>query len=737
MQNFHYFCTVEYFGLISSKLNIAVKQVAATVALLNENATIPFIARYRKEKTGSLDEVQIAAIAEEYHRCLEIDDRKATILKTIEEQGKLTDELRMRIEQCWDATELEDIYLPYKPHRKTRADVAREQGYEPLAQALFAQRREGDEAMRRIGEKLKAKGEEAKKAEEALQGARDIMAEWISQDEQARNGMRREFGYSAMITTKVVKGKADEAEAQKYKDYFAINEPLRRISSHRLLAIRRAEAEGYIRVDISPDSEKALDKLARLFLKNNSDAAYQVELAMEDSYKRLLKPAIETEAAAASKEKADTEAIRVFADNLRQLLLESPLGQKRVLAVDPGFRTGCKVVVLSAQGDLLQHTVVMLNNKQSIETLQRLVHQYQIEAIAIGNGTASREAEQMVRVALEAKGDRAPQKSADFSGTPLATRREVQVFVVSESGASVYSASKIAREEFPNEDVTVRGAVSIGRRLMDPLAELVKIDPKSIGVGQYQHDVNQTRLAESLQQTVESVVNHVGVDVNTASKHILTYISGLGPTLAQNIVNYRSENGPFKSRKELLKVPKMGAKTYEQAAGFLRVTNSDMPLDNSAVHPESYAIVERMAKDMGCKVSDLMSEKSLREKIDLKKYVTGQVGMPTLKDIMQELEKPSRDPREQIEEWHFDESVHTIDDLQVGMVLPGIITNISNFGAFCDVGVHKDGLIHISEMANRRISNPNEVVSLHQHVRVRVIDIDRARGRIQLSLKGV
>ena len=737
MQNFHYFCTVEYFGLISSKLNIAVKQVAATVALLNENATIPFIARYRKEKTGSLDEVQIAAIAEEYHRCLEIDDRKATILKTIEEQGKLTDELRMRIEQCWDATELEDIYLPYKPHRKTRADVAREQGYEPLAQALFAQRREGDEAMRRIGEKLKAKGEEAKKAEEALQGARDIMAEWISQDEQARNGMRREFSYSAMITTKVVKGKADEAEAQKYKDYFAINEPLRRISSHRLLAIRRAEAEGYIRVDISPDSEKALDKLARLFLKNNSDAAYQVELAMEDSYKRLLKPAIETEAAAASKEKADTEAIRVFADNLRQLLLESPLGQKRVLAVDPGFRTGCKVVVLSAQGDLLHHTVVMLNNKQSIETLQRLVHQYQIEAIAIGNGTASREAEQMVRVALEAKGDRAPQKSADFSGTPLATRREVQVFVVSESGASVYSASKIAREEFPNEDVTVRGAVSIGRRLMDPLAELVKIDPKSIGVGQYQHDVNQTRLAESLQQTVESVVNHVGVDVNTASKHILTYISGLGPTLAQNIVNYRSENGPFKSRKELLKVPKMGAKTYEQAAGFLRVTNSDMPLDNSAVHPESYAIVERMAKDMGCKVSDLMSEKSLREKIDLKKYVTGQVGMPTLKDIMQELEKPSRDPREQIEEWHFDESVHTIDDLQVGMVLPGIITNISNFDAFCDVGVHKDGLIHISEMANRRISNPNEVVSLHQHVRVRVIDIDRARGRIQLSLKGV
>jgi uncharacterized protein len=714
---------VEYFGLISSRLNIAVKQVAATVALLNENATIPFIARYRKEKTGSLDEVQIAAIAEEYHRCLELDDRKATILKTIDEQGKLTSELRTRIEQCWDATELEDIYLPYKPHRKTRADVAREQGYEPLAEAIFSQKWQIAALKDRYAGSLKIASKED--MDTALQGARDIIAEWISLDEQARNGMRREFSYSAMITTKVVKGKAEEPEAQKYKDYFAINEPLRRISSHRLLAIRRAEAEGYIRVDISPDSEKALDKLARLFLKNNSDAAYQVELAMEDSYKRLLKPAIETEFAASSKEKADTEAIRVFADNLRQLLLESPLGQKRVLAVDPGFRTGCKVVVLSAQGDLLHHTVVMLNNKQSIETLQRLVHQYQIEAIAIGNGTASREAEQMVRVSLDT-----------IASTPHTINHTPQSFVVSESGASVYSASKIAREEFPNEDVTVRGAVSIGRRLMDPLAELVKIDPKSIGVGQYQHDVNQTRLAESLQQTVESVVNRVGVDVNTASKHILTYISGLGPTLAQNIVNYRSENGPFKSRKELLKVPKMGAKTFEQAAGFLRVTNSAMPLDNSAVHPESYALVERMAKDLGCTLSDLMSNASLREKIDLRKYVTDQVGMPTLKDIMQELEKPSRDPREQIEEWHFDESVHTIDDLQVGMVLPGIITNISNFGAFCDVGVHKDGLIHISEMANRHISNPSEVVSLHQHVRVRVIDIDKARGRIQLSLKG-
>lgn len=690
--------------------------MAATIALLNENATIPFIARYRKERTGSLDEVQISNIADEYHRYLELDDRKSTILKTIEEQGKLTDELRLRIEQCWDSTELEDIYLPYKPHRKTRADVAREQGWEPLAIALFAQKREGEEAIKRLGEKR----------EEALQGARDIIAEWISQDERARNNIRREFSYSAIISTKVVKGKESDVEAQKYKDYFAVSEPLRRISSHRLLAIRRAENEGIIRVDISPDREKALDKLAHLFLHSQSEASYQVELAMEDSYKRLLKPAIETEFAASSKEKADAEAIRVFADNLRQLLLESPLGQKRVLALDPGFRTGCKVVVLSAQGDLLHHTVVFLNTKQATETLQLLIKQYQIEAIAIGNGTASRESEQMVRVAIETmeeEGEKTKRSSAP------------QVFVVSESGASVYSASKTAREEFPNEDVTVRGAVSIGRRLMDPLAELVKIDPKSIGVGQYQHDVNQTRLGVSLQQTVESVVNCVGVDVNTASKHILTYISGLGPALAQNIVNYRSEHGAFTSRKALLNVPKMGAKTYEQAAGFLRVTNSENPLDNSAVHPESYRIVEQMAKDLHCTITDLMQRADLREKIDLQRYATSEVGMPTLTDILRELEKPSRDPRTQLEEFHFDESVHTIDDLQVGMVLPGIITNIANFGAFCDIGVHKDGLIHISEMANRRVSNPQEVVSLHQHVQVRVIDIDRSRGRIQLSLR--
>jgi uncharacterized protein len=705
---------VVYFGLISDTVGVAQKQVAAVVTLLNDNATIPFIARYRKEQTGSLDEVQIAAIADEYHRYLEIEDRKATILNTIAEQGKLTDELKARIEKCWDATELEDIYLPYKPHRKTRADVAREQGYEPLAKAIFAQKLPITQIIQNSKFKIQ-------NSEEALQGARDIIAEWISQDEQARNAIRREFTYSAVLTTKVVKGKESEEEAQKYRDYFAVKEPLRRITSHRLLAIRRAEAEGFIRVDISPDSEKALDKLARIFLKTQSDTTYQVELAMEDSYKRLLKPSIETEFAAQSKEKADEEAIRVFAQNLRQLLLESPLGQKRVLALDPGFRTGCKTVILSAQGDLLHHTVVFVNNVASTKTIQQLIAQYQIEAIAIGNGTASRECEQMAKLAVD---------SLQLTVKP-------QVFVVSESGASVYSASKIAREEFPDEDVTVRGAVSIGRRLMDPLAELVKIDPKSIGVGQYQHDVNQTRLGESLQQTVESVVNHVGVDVNTASKHILTYVSGLGPALAQNIVNYRSENGAFSNRKALLKVPKMGAKTFEQAAGFLRVTNSDNPLDNSAVHPESYGIVEKMAKDLKCNVSDLMNNATLRQKIDLQRYVTDKVGMPTLQDILRELEKPSRDPREQLEEWHFDESVHTIDDLQIGMVLPGIVTNIANFGAFVDIGVHKDGLVHISEMANRRISNPAEVVALHQHVMVKVIDIDKQRGRIQLSMKKI
>ena len=699
---------MEYIGLISNKVGVATKQVAATIALLSENATIPFIARYRKEQTGSLDEVQIAQIADEYHRYLEIDDRKATILKTIDEQGKLSPELRERIEQCWNATELEDIYLPYKPHRKTRADVAREQGFEPIATDIFAQKI----PLEKILQSSKSVQQYSK--DEILQGARDIIAEWINQDEHARNAIRREFGYTAIISTKLIKGKEQDDQAQKYRDYFAVKEPLKRISSHRLLAIRRAEAEGIIRVDISPDSEKALDKLARLFLKNQSDAAYQVELAMEDSYKRLLKPAIETEVANAYKEKADEEAIRVFVKNLRQLLLESPLGQKRVLALDPGFRTGCKTVVLSPQGDLLFHTVVFVNNIASTRTLQQLITQYQIQAIAIGNGTASRECEQMVQHVVK--------------NGELGLQIVPQVFVVSESGASVYSASKLAREEFPNEDVTVRGAVSIGRRLMDPLAELVKIDPKAIGVGQYQHDVNQTRLAESLQQTVESVVNHVGVDVNTASKHLLTYISGLGPSVAQNIVNYRQENGPFPNRKALLKVPKMGAKTFEQAAGFLRVTESDMPLDNSAVHPESYAIVEQMARDLKCSITELMSQAQLRAQIDLKKYITDKVGLPTLQDILRELEKPSRDPRQQLEEWHFDERVHSIDDLQIGMQLPAIVTNIANFGAFCDMGVHKDGLIHISQIPRSR------QLTLHEHITVEVIDIDRQRARIQLKL---
>ena len=707
---------MNYESIISPIVGISAKQVAATIALLDEKATIPFIARYRKEKTGSLDEVQIAGIQQEYTRLQDLSDRKQTVLSTIESQGKLTDDLRRRIEDCWNSTELEDIYLPYKPRRKTRADIAAEKGLTPLAEELFKQTVANPEQIAK-----RYLNENVKDTTEALQGARDIIAQRIAEDERSRNAIRREFSYSAILTTKVVKGMENDPDAQNYKDYFAVSEPLKRISSHRLLAIRRAEKEGFIRVDISPDQEKSLDKLAHLYLRATNDAAYQVELAMEDGYKRLLKPAIETEFAAQSKEKADAEAIRVFANNLRQLLLDAPLGQKRVLALDPGFRTGCKVVVLSPQGDLLMHTVVYLHQPDATKTIATLTQQYAIQAIAIGNGTASRETEQMVQVALK----------------NISETQKPQVFVVSENGASVYSASKLAREEFPDEDVTVRGAVSIGRRLMDPLAELVKIDPKSIGVGQYQHDVDQTRLKESLEQTVESVVNHVGVDVNTASKHLLTYISGLGPTLAQNIVDYRAANGAFPNRKALLRVPKMGAKTFEQSAGFLRVTDSDMPLDNSAVHPEAYPVVEQMARDLGCTVADLLKDKTLRSKINPEKYISKEIGLPTLMDILHELEKPSRDPRQQLEEFHFAEHVHTIDDLQVGMVLPGIVTNISNFGAFVDLGVHKDGLIHISEMANRRISDPAQVVALHQHVQVRVIAIDRERSRIQLSLKQV
>lgn len=688
--------------IISSLVAISEKQVAATIHLLDEGATIPFIARYRKEKTGSLDEVQITDIQSHYVKLQELSKRKETIYARLAELGNTDRDLHSRIEACWDATELEDIYLPYKPHRKTRADMAIERGLLPLAEEILKQR-----PMRLPNN------------EEDLQGARDIIAQRIAEDERSRNAIRREFAYSAILTTKVVKDKCESIEAQNYRDYFAIRTPLKHISSHRLLAIRRAEAEGFIRVDISPDQEKALDKLARIWLHANNDTAYQVELAMEDCYKRLLKPAIETEFASASKTKADEEAIHVFADNLRQLLLAAPLGQKRVLALDPGFRTGCKTVVLNEQGDLITHDVIYLHNLQSTQTLLSLIEKYYIEAIAIGNGTASRETEQMVRTVLN-----------------RIEKDKPQVFVVSESGASVYSASKIAREEMPNEDVTVRGAVSIGRRLIDPLAELVKIEPKAIGVGQYQHDVDQTQLRNSLQQTVESVVNYVGVDVNTASKHLLTYISGLGATLAQNIVDYRATHGAFKKRSDLLQVPKLGNKTYEQAAGFLRL-KGDNPLDNSAVHPESYSIVERMAKDQGCSITELISNEQIRKNIDLNKYVTDKVGLPTLTDILKELAQPGRDPREEIEEFHFDESVHTIDDLQIGMVLPGIVTNISAFGAFIDLGVHKDGLVHISEMADRRITNPQEIVKLHQHVRVRVIDIDKNRGRIQLSLKNI
>ncbi|MBP5659407.1 MAG: RNA-binding transcriptional accessory protein [Paludibacteraceae bacterium] len=684
-------------GIISRWLGIGEKQVQAVIGLLHEGATIPFIARYRKERTGSLDEVQIAAIEAENSRLEELEQRKQTVLTTIEEQGQLTDELRARIEACEDGVEMEDIYLPYKPHRKTRADKAREAGLQPLADLLLRQDSHTD---------VRREAQRYGNAEDALQGARDIIAEQISIDERSRNAVRREFSYTAMIRTKEIKQLTEQRaqEALNYREYWHVEEPLKRISSHRLLAIRRAENEGFLRVDISCDQEKALDKLARLWLRNNSAAAYEVELAMEDSYKRLIKPAIETEAAAAAKERADKEAIRVFATNLRQLLLESPLGQKRVLALDPGFRTGCKLVCLSAQGDLLYHTAIYphppINRRAEAEsTLGKAITDYKIEAIAIGNGTASRETEAFVRSAIS------NQQSA------------VSVFVVSENGASVYSASKIAREEFPDEDVTVRGAVSIGRRLMDPLAELVKIDPKSIGVGQYQHDVDQTELKKSLDQTVESVVNYVGVDVNTASKHLLTYISGVGPTLAQNIVNYRTENGAFADRKALMNVPKLGAKTFEQCAGFLRITGGTNPLDNTAVHPESYAIA-----------AALQQAKAAGKQVRLEDYVTDEIGLPTLQDIWHELEKPSRDPREQIEEFRFAEEIHTIDDLQEGMCLPGIVTNISNFGAFVDLGIHKDGLIHVSQLRGAG-------VQLHQHVQVEVLSIDRERKRISLKLK--
>jgi len=698
--------------MIATALNIAVRQVENTLSLLNGGATIPFISRYRKEATGGLDEVQIGEIKERYDKLTEIAKRKETILKTIEEQGKLTAELKKRIESCWDATELEDIYLPYKPKRKTRAEVARQKGLEPLATILMMQRE--NNLMARVRTFIKG---DVKDEEDALKGARDILAEQVSEDEHARNQLRNQFSRQAIISSKVVKGK--EEEAAKYKDYFDFSEPLKRCTSHRLLAIRRGEAEGLLKVSISPDDEECTERLERSYVRGNNECSQQVKEAVRDAYKRLLKPSIETEFAALSKEKADEEAIRVFAGNLRQLLLAPPLGQKRVMGIDPGYRTGCKVVCLDAQGNLLHNETIYPHppkSEQGISArkLTKLVEQYAIEAIAIGNGTASRETEAFV--------------------TNQRYDRKLQVFVVSEDGASIYSASKIAREEFPEYDVTVRGAVSIGRRLMDPLAELVKIDAKSIGVGQYQHDVDQTALKKSLDTTVESCVNSVGVNLNTASRHLLTYVSGLGPTLAQNIVDYRAENGAFTSRKQLMKVPRMGAKAFEQCAGFLRIPDAKNPLDNSAVHPESYAVVEHIAKDMKCSVEDLIKNKELRSQIDIKKYVTDQVGLPTLTDIMAELEKPGRDPRQAIKVFEFDKNVKTIDDLKVGMTLPGIVTNITNFGCFVDVGIKENGLVHVSQLCREFVSDPTTVVSIHQHVQVKVIGIDMERKRISMTM---
>ena len=734
--------------LIAQQLNLQERAVDNTLALLDEGCTIPFISRYRKERTGGLDEVQIAAISTQYERFKDIQKRKETVLKTITDLDKMTPELEKRITDCWDATELEDIYLPYKPKRRTRAQVAREQGLEPLAKILLLQRERDPE--RAASHQLSIihscvpsvasdQGSSAPLSiEEALKGAQDIIAEMVSEDERSRQQLRGAFRRQAMITSKVVKAKADTDEAAKYSDYFDWEEPLKRCSSHRLLAMRRGESEGILRISISPDDDECIERLQRHYVYGNTPCGKLVAEAVEDGYKRLLKPSIETEFAALSKEKADEEAIRVFAENLRQLLLGAPLGQKRVMGVDPGFRTGCKVVCLDAQGNLLHHEAIFphppVNKRmESAMAIQKMLKKYQIEAISIGNGTASRETNDFIRDVLAGRYDipsPSSQSSPSRSSSP-------QVFTVSEDGASVYSASKIARDEFPDEDVTVRGAVSIGRRLMDPLAELVKIDPKSIGVGQYQHDVDQTKLKNSLDQTVESCVNNVGVNLNTASQHLLMYVSGLGPTLAKNIVDYRKENGAFTSRTQLKKVPRLGPAAFQQCAGFLRIPGAKNPLDNSAVHPESYDIVEQMAKDQNCTVSDLINNKDKREAIDIKHYVTAEVGIPTLTDILKELEKPGRDPREQIEEFEFDSRVNTIDDLIEGMELPGIVTNITNFGAFVDIGVHQDGLVHISQMANRRIAHPTDVVKLHQHIRVRVIEVDRRRNRISLSMKGL
>ncbi len=700
-------------AILSKRVNLPEKQIISTVELLESGATIPFISRYRKEATGGLDEVQIATINTEFQKLTELVKRKEHIIEVIEQQGALTDVLKSTIEDCWDSTALEDIYLPYKPKRRTRAQIAREKGLEPLAKRIMQQNNENPNQLAALFVK-----EEVKDIEEALSGARDIIAEWVNENSIARQALRAIFAREAIISSKVIKGK--EEEGDKYRDYFKMEEPLRRIASHRLLAMRRGEAEKILRIDISPDEDNALERLDKIFIKADNEMAAQVADAITDSYKRLLKPSLETEFAASSKEKADGEAIRMFAENLRQLLLSSPLGQKRILAIDPGFRTGCKVVCLSAQGELLHNEAIFPHPPQNdganaARKVARLVEQYQIEAIAIGNGTAGRETEQFIQ--------------------NIRFDREVKVFSVSESGASIYSASKIARDEFPQYDVTVRGAVSIGRRLMDPLAELVKIDPKSIGVGQYQHDVDQSKLKDSLDQVVESCVNSVGVNLNTAGKQLLTYVSGLGPQLAQNIIDYRTEHGAFANRKQLMKVPKLGAKTYEQCAGFLRIDHGDNPLDNSAVHPERYALVERMAKDLNCSVEQLIKEPKLRQQIEPEKYLSAQVGMPTLKDILSELEKPGRDPRSTVSTFEFDPNIRTIDDLRPGMELNGIITNMTNFGVFVDIGIKENGLVHISQLADRFISNPAEVVHLHQQVRVKVMEVDTARKRVQLTMK--
>lgn len=706
---------MNYINSIAKSLGIQITQVKNTVELLDEGATLPFIARYRKERTGSLDEVQIGNIKDELARLKELDKRRESIIEAIEKQDKLTDELRAKLNACTQLNQLEDIYLPYKLKRKTRAVKAREKGLEPLAKILMSQNENDPES--RASQFL---NDEVADEDEALQGARDIIAEWINENELARSTVRNIFQRNATIRCKLVKGK--EEEGAKFKDYFDSEEPLKRSASHRVLAMRRGEAEGYLRVSIGPEEDEVLDKLDRIFVKGNTGSSKQVEMAEKDAYKRLLNPSIETEFAKTSKEAADIEAIRVFAENLRQLLLSSPLGQKRVLAIDPGFRTGCKVVCLDAQGNLLHNETIYPHapqnqGKMAAKKLTNMVETYNIQAIAIGNGTAGRETERFV--------------------TNLHYDRKVQVFVVSEAGASIYSASKVAREEFPEYDVTVRGAVSIGRRLMDPLAELVKIEPKSIGVGQYQHDVDQNLLQQSLDLVVESCVNKVGVNLNTASKHLLTYVSGLGPQLAQNIVDYRTEEGAFSSRKQLMKVKRMGAKAFEQCAGFLRIQNAKNPLDNSAVHPEAYITVKAMAKDQKCSVEDLINDKERRSKINLNDYVTTEVGLPTLKDIMEELEKPGRDPRQIIKVFQFKEGIYKIDQLEMGMELPGIVTNITNFGAFVDVGVKQDGLVHISQLANRFVSDPADVVQLHQHVNVKVTEVDVARKRIQLSMKDI